>query len=350
MKKSALIGLVVFLVTMTTVHSATYNVTDLGTLGGQSSRATAINEAGEVVGYSWVSGNTTQHAYLYSNGSMRNLDTMGGIYSEALGINDSGKVVGRILRDGYWNAFTYKGDSMSYVYPVPGTLNEANGINNSGQIVGNGRGGMFLATDSHNWNFLPVIGNDPNRVAGGINSRGNIIGHKDYMAFIYYADGTIRNLGTLGGYASSVRGINDSDQVVGWAYTSDNTLSHAFLYSGGSMTGLNLDTGTESQAYGINESGQIVGFFSTERNEASHRAFLYENGTMKDLNGLIDPDSGWLLRDATAINDLGQIVGYGINPLGQEHAFLLTQIPEPTTVLFPIGMVTFALWLKRRNV
>jgi len=51
-------------------HGATYKVTDLGTLGGHSSRATAINEAGQVVGYSWVSGNTTQQAYLYSNGSI----------------------------------------------------------------------------------------------------------------------------------------------------------------------------------------------------------------------------------------------------------------------------------------
>jgi probable HAF family extracellular repeat protein len=43
----------------------------------------------------------------------------------------------------------------------------------------------------------------------------------------------------------------------------------------------------------------------------------------------IDPTSGWNLVEATALNDVGQIVGYGTNPLGQTHAFLLTPTPEP---------------------
>ena len=32
---------------------------------------------------------------------------------------------------------------------------------------------------------------------------------------------------------------------------------------------------------------------------------------MTDLNSLIDPDSGWALGNATAINDNGWIVGVG---------------------------------------
>ena len=44
---------------------------------------------------------------------------------------------------------------------------------------------------------------------------------------------------------------------------------------------------------------------------------------MLDLNNLIPANSGWLLQQATAINDQGQIVGYGtLN--GQSEAFLLT--------------------------
>ena len=34
---------------------------------------------------------------------------------------------------------------------------------------------------------------------------------------------------------------------------------------------------------------------------------------MTDLNTLIDPSSGWMLEEATGINDNGWIVGYGYN-------------------------------------
>ena len=45
-----------------------------------------------------------------------------------------------------------------------------------------------------------------------------------------------------------------------------------------------------------------------------------------DLNTLIDPKSGWVLEVATAINNSGQIVGFGyIN--GMERGFLLSQAP-----------------------
>ena len=42
----------------------TYTVTDLGTLGGTSSYAYAINASGQVVGYSLLAGNSVGHAFL----------------------------------------------------------------------------------------------------------------------------------------------------------------------------------------------------------------------------------------------------------------------------------------------
>jgi probable HAF family extracellular repeat protein len=54
-------------------------------------------------------------------------------------------------------------------------------------------------------------------------------------------------------------------------------------------------------------------------------AFLWDdvNG-MRNLNNLIDPASGWVLKVAFSINDQGQIVGMGTNPAGQKRGFLLT--------------------------
>lgn len=53
---------------------------------------------------------------------------------------------------------------------------------------------------------------------------------------------------------------------------------------------------------------------------------------MLDLADLIDPDSGWTLSTAKAINDDGWIIGIGDNPAGETAGFLLTPIiPEPST-------------------
>jgi hypothetical protein len=55
---------------------------------------------------------------------------------------------------------------------------------------------------------------------------------------------------------------------------------------------------------------------------------------------LIPADSGWTSLHAYDINDLGQIVGVGINPQGDLRGFLLTPVPEPTQlVLFIAGLV-----------
>src|SRR6185295_11848403 len=78
----------------------------------------------------------------------------------------------------------------------------------------------------------------------------------------------------------------------------------------------------DANVVAINNLGQAVG---TESGGGQLIPFLIDNGSMKNVNTLLPPGSGWQLLQANDINDRGEIVGNGrIN--GQEHAYLLTPL------------------------
>ena len=154
------------------------------------------------------------------------------------------------------------------------------------------------------------------------------------------------DLGTLGGLNSHAYGINNNGYVVGRSqFRSNNAAYHAFLYDGANMTDLGTLGGTNSHAEAINDLNQVVGC-SLIFGSSDWHAFIYESGNLLDLNTLIPSDSGWVLERAYDINNSGQIVGFGsIN--GQTRAFLMTPVPEPTTLsLLFIGSLAL---LRNRN-
>ena len=101
-------------------------------------------------------------------------------------------------------------------------------------------------------------------------------------------------------------------------------------------------------AYAINVFGQVVGYSNITGNAETHAFFSDVTGSMLDLNDLIPAGSGWVLREARGINDLGQIAGTGTNPIGQTEAFLLTPTPEPAS-LAPLAVACLGLLARRHG-
>lgn len=138
---------------------------------------------------------------------------------------------------------------------------------------------------------------------------------------------------------SSALGINEQGWVVGfWRGTTPGP-RQAFLRRG-EVTGVEmLGTlgGAESEARDVNGQGVVVGWAHTA--EGRNHAFVYSNGVMSDLNGRVPPGSGWELQQANAVNDAGQVVGFGL-VAGSQHAFLLSPPglePAPIVTVQPVG-------------
>jgi len=382
-----------------------YRVTNLGTIaGGNDSDARGINAGGQVVGRS--NSPNGFRAFLWSpghsngtTGSMVDLGTLAGNDSFAQSINSRGQVSGQSTNDVAWpySGFLWTPDSTNGTVGSMidlGSLGRASdytfagGINSQGQITGRGRSQMgdraFLwmpATPNSAIGSMFALDGTPSGIleAGGvdINSAGQIVGNgqtlDNSVSFLWTPTTSNGTTGVMTVLAelpiqSLPIALNDSGQIVG-AYGRLIFSTHAFLWSPfepngsvGGMIDLGILPGTEySWAYDINSQGQVVGhsIIPYER----YRAFIWtpsvpngDEGTMFDLNSLLEPNTGtgWQIGTATGINDRGQIAGNGsYDPDGPggidaiHRAVLLTPVPEPSTAL--IGLFGASAFLRRQN-
>jgi probable HAF family extracellular repeat protein len=123
--------------------SQEYTVTDLGTLGGSKSTAAAVNNLGQVVGWSQISGNGHADPFFYSNGSMKDVFPHGSLYGgAAVGVNNLGHYVVNYVLDGsgHLAVLLYNGATgLGITAPGP-----AVGINDSDTVLGAAGEGYWL--------------------------------------------------------------------------------------------------------------------------------------------------------------------------------------------------------------
>jgi probable HAF family extracellular repeat protein len=122
-----------------TLHSFLWRhgkMQDLGTLGGTIVTPNAMNNRGEVAGFSNIAGDQTGHAFLWDRDALKDLGTLGGSFSTAFGLNDDEVVVGRAdLPDGHIDAFLWEKGKIRDLGNL-GCASNAWAINSRRQVVG----------------------------------------------------------------------------------------------------------------------------------------------------------------------------------------------------------------------
>ncbi len=306
-----------------------YSIQDLGNLGGATSHAFGLNALGEVAAIS-DQADAAIRAYFWNGAATPIAPAAGDLHTQGFAINDAGQVavssftLGSIVSHGLlWQ----NGSSISLGDFAP------HGLNAGGTVVGH----VTTYDSAAGWFDRPAR----------------------------WQAGALTTLPTLGGEYGYAAAVNEAGHIVGWTYTHGNASVRATLWQNSAAVDLGTLGGTGSMAYDISETGFAAGVADTVAGEphacrftidaagnvlartdlgvlgggasygysannagdvvgSSHgHAFLWTSGAIADLNDLLPANSGWVLENAWAINDSGQIVGSGVHD-GQVRAFLLS--------------------------
>ena len=310
------------------VWTALAGMIDLGVLPGFAvSKATAVSAMGHIAGTMMTADASLSHAFVRApgvTGAMRDLGALtDGGQSGALGVNGVGQVVGYattaadVKRAALWSA---SGDIQD-LGTLPGDLeSEARAINDAGQVVGwSGRGGN---TQSFLWTAAEGMRRIPGTENGGafaINSTGMVAGQSRDRPFVWSASLGLRSLPMIEDHdTGSAFALNNLGEAVGVSIGCDELTNYygdcyqpseyplLWPATGGfvELKTAGFGPGPGVRVSGINRSGQMAGV------GAGGRALLWDAGSSRDLGVL--PNR--IQSTATAINDLGQVVGWSGNP------------------------------------
>jgi len=282
-----------------------------------------INDSGEIVGTS-----SSHKAALWTKKrGLREMKVpLGFTNSNGVALNNRGQAIGIAinLQTNARQGFSYKDEKVQL---LPGKSANPLAVNDDGVIVGEATMGSNGLSSPVVWKGPAIVnlGGCCGGVATGINNLGRIIGNiydpeGRYEAYLWDETHGIQHIGPSKVYSSALL-LNDAGDVVIQLFSGG-----VWLRKEGKLTRLELSTQSPNHPRDINNCGAVVGSFGTFHDY--YRAFAWdEEGGFRDLNGLIAPNSGWTLQEATSVNNHGEIVGWGERDGSDDEGFLL--IPQP---------------------
>jgi probable HAF family extracellular repeat protein len=243
-------------------------ITNLGVLPGMKfSWAFDINEGGQVVGASGIGtidNPITERAFIWTAATgMQPLTSLGGALASARAINDNGDIAGWSTVSGAapGHAVVWRNGVISDLQAAAFGLNEgrAFAINNVGEAVGYvyGQSG-FRSTVSVPLTLISGAG-----LLVGINTTGCIASWMSTSGQGYRTcAGVTRNVGNCGGSGTRAWAINSAGLVVGDAANAapGGAQGQAYIWTEGGITCFPLSQGSNgSSAFGISDNGWVVG-------------------------------------------------------------------------------------------
>ncbi|MFG1609762.1 hypothetical protein [Actinoplanes sp. NPDC049265] len=288
---------------------------------GAGSAASAINDRGDIAGSITV-GDTHQHAALWRQGRLVDIGTLGGTSATATAVNARGDVIGQSSVAGHdddsLHAFWWH-DGVRTRLPGNGYRTFANDINDRGDVVGSlvrhdgADHGAALWRRGRLVTLVPTFGDPDTAVATRVNNRGQVLGsvHVPGSGWHVFVK-TGRTYADLGlGVAVD---LNDRGEAVFVDFSIDP--SRAARWFRGVTTRLPAPGNGGTSAADIDNRGLIVG-------NAAGAVVWTRSGDVIDL--------GALVGRATMINEYGRVAGYVNTPDGNLHA-VVTDIhgaPDP---------------------
>ncbi|MFQ5413761.1 MAG: hypothetical protein ACE5E6_04805, partial [Phycisphaerae bacterium] len=337
-----------------------YTLTPLGFLPGggpDNSWGFGVNGVGDVCGESTsTAAGLLVEAFFWQSNTITGIGSLQAIpfHTRGRDVNNADVVVGWSATPLGWQGFRWDATNLivglGYVGGCPSGEGQtftsyAEGINAAGEIAGCTSTASSCA-EAYIWSGgswatpLGFLTGHVESCAYDINNAVpvQVVGQSadtsgSREAFLWDSGSGMVGLGMVtGNDESSALAVNDAGDVVGISYnnTGGNPMEATVWLTANAMApqglGYLIGSDTTSQAWDVNNALQVVGTSITPTSDI--KAFIWDpcHG-MRDLNALVDATgSGWTLWYGSAINDAGQIAGYGLNPSGQIEAYRLDPI------------------------
>ena len=305
------------------------------------------------VGFLLIPGVARAQQYVFEN-----IAFPGDTFTQLLGINDADVIAGyhgQAINQGF--TLTLGAPNIFTSENFPGSVQtQVIGINNLGNTsgfyidsMGTNHGflnisGIFSTVDFSGTTFDQVLGlNNTGQAAGYFQAPSG-----NQTAFVFNPflppGGQFTPLNLPG--SGQATDINDKGQVTGFFATA--TGDDGFLLSGGIRTTLSFPGASVTEALGLNNLGQVVGFYNDAM--GNPHGFIYSGGVFTALN-----DPGATQTTVNGINNFGQIVGFALEPNGNTVGFVGAPlvVPEPSLLsLLALGstaLVGMCILRSRRS-